>query len=345
MSLSQFRLYSIAIAAENRKLDSHELECMPVEILGFVDGEITSDRQEFEDEGVDAFDESYTVKVSQSNSVVATWLQWGSNRITPPDIRRGERLMLWRFGDTDKLYWTDTGLDGFLRRLETAIWAFSNTRDESTKALTPENSYFMEVSTHRKQITLRTCKSDGEPFAYTMQLNTKEGVFTLTDDDENYIEFDSAERKITLKNKDGTVVILDKRNIFMVAPDLIKAVTKAIELHCKTLLVNAADSITMNTKQFTLNASTGVTIASPLLTGNIAASTFSGTVVIQGLATIMAGIAAPPGSGGSASLNIPLNVTGATSFTGTVVNNGINIGATHQHNETGMGGGTTTPPL
>jgi hypothetical protein len=109
-------------------------------------------------------------------------------------------------------------MDSNLRKLETVIYSFSGTSNESVDSTDPNNCYYLEVSTHSGQITLHTSDKNGEPFKYTFQFNTKEGVVTLADDVGNYFEFDSKSTKLTLKNKDGTWVSLDRKDILGYAP-------------------------------------------------------------------------------------------------------------------------------
>lgn len=358
---SMLRPVSFGIAAENLKLKSKELECIPVEWLPYLDGELTSDASEVVDSGVDGQGKAYSASVTTSNSIKATWLPWGSNRVTPPNIRRGERIMLYQFADKDEYYWKELGLDDGLRRLETIVYAISNTRDEDTKILTPANSYSIEWSTHTKQLTVRTNKSDGEPFAYVMQLNTKDGVFTLADDDSNYFEFDSAERKITAQNKDGSFITIDKRVIKAFAPDMIHMQSQHIEAHCDTMLIEASQTLTENVGQAIEVNTPNYTVNCDLWVGNVSSSTLwntplmtvTGNLTVNGFSLLALGFGAGPGGGsaGAATVSVPVTVNspttlnGNTDTTGTLTNNGVNVGSTHVHNETGTGGGTTTTPL
>lgn len=226
---SGFRIYSIGRAAENKPLSSHELEIMPIEKLGYSDGEINETHTTQTAKGVDADGNTYETKVSSSNAIKATWLPIGSNRSTAPDVRRGERVLIWQYGTVDQYYWTAMGLDDTLRRLETVVYVFSGTKDESVKKLTPDNSYYIEVSTHTKQVTLSTSKANGEPFGYIMQLNTDQGVFTLTDDEGNYIQLDSKERVIKAANTDQCSLELNKRNLSINVPDTFTLDAKEIK--------------------------------------------------------------------------------------------------------------------
>lgn len=225
--ISKLKLYSVGLVSENKKLSSDEIYVIPIEVTPVVEGEINNDTKDVSVGGVDRNGEPYEVKVKTGSSIVAEWLRLGNtNRRTSPDVRRGERVLLYRFADSDKFYWESMGMDDHLRGLETVVYSWSNTKTEwpAADATKPEQCYTLEIDTHKKLVTFKTNKDtgqtgNGEPYAYTFQLNTAEGYFTITDDVGNYIELDSAETKITLKNKDTTKVELNKENILVDAPN------------------------------------------------------------------------------------------------------------------------------
>lgn len=292
MQPSLFHIYSIGRAAVNKKRSSVTLEILPIEKMSYVDGEIVDNIDETEIEGEDAFGIKYKDKVQTSNTIEASWLPFGSNRRTPPDIRRGERVLIWRYGDADAFYWTTTGLDDYLRRLETVIWCFSNTKDESVKQLTPENSWYFEVSTHDKTITLKTNTSDGEAVSYAMQFDINKGLFVLQDDLGNYIKLDSFNKLIVLKNSDESILALNKT---------------AIEGSSK-------ESISFKTKNYSLQSEVSAV--------NSKTMTFKGTSL---------GITAQTSVTGKTSIAGNTNIQGNTAVTGNLTNNGTNVGNTHTH--------------
>lgn len=261
MDQSLFHIYTIGRAAANRKLSSPILEVYPIEHFGYLDGEVNSDPTTTKASGVDANGKAYTTSVTTTNSIAATWIQWGSNRATPPDIRRGERVLLWRYADTDQYYWTALGMDDYLRKLETVVYAFSDTKDESVKVLTPENSYYLEVSTHKKLVTFSTAKSDGEPYAYTFQFDTANGRVTLADDVGNYVELDTKNTSITLENADDSKVVLDRKVINISSVDAINLNTKAYTLTCDTADYKVAKSNTLTCDTHATSAKTEASYA------------------------------------------------------------------------------------
>lgn len=220
MDVSQVRLYSVGYVAENKALGSRSILVLPIEALQFIDGEVKSHVTDVETQGIDGGGKTYSIKVAMDNALQAEWLPLGStNRASAPDVRRGERVFLWHVGETDRYYWTSTGMDDRLRKLETVIYTFSGTADEGKDGNAPENAYFLEVSTHKGLVTFHTSKANGEPYGYTFQFNTREGVVTLADDVGNYVELDSAVTRIRLENTLGSWFELDRKHIRGYAPD------------------------------------------------------------------------------------------------------------------------------
>jgi hypothetical protein len=257
---SLFHIHSFGYAAENKELDSMLLEVYPVETIAYTDGEIASFKDKVTSDGEDADGNKYTTEALVGNTIKAVWIPFGSNRVTAPDVRRGERLLLWRYGDVDHYYWSTCGLDDVLRRLETVFYAWSNTRDESVKLLDETNTYYFHISTHLKLVTFHTAKNDSEPFAYTIQLNTKEGVLTISDDIGNYIQLDSGDKRITLENADGTTHVLDKLLIHSYAKESITHTTDGDYIvNCKTSVQTASASSTIKTPITTIDGKSKTT--------------------------------------------------------------------------------------
>jgi hypothetical protein len=266
--VSAFKFYSVGIIAENKPLSTNDALVVPMEILPLLDGEIGVEDEKIEHKGLDQFDKHYTVSVNSRNALVCHWLQLGSNRKTAPDVRKGERVAIYRFGDSDIFYWKELGLDDHLRRLETVTYLFSDVPDgTSDEPLTAENCYVVEVSTHQKTITLTTVKTNGEPFAYTMQLNTDVGAFTLTDDVGNYIQLDSADTAITFENANKTHMRLDKDEIYA------KAITNIWYEAGENFTLDAGDSISVSAvnsisfkcTDYNVNASSTVNVEAPTI--------------------------------------------------------------------------------
>lgn len=244
-TVSMWRLWSEGIVCENKPRSTNECYVTPYEVFPMMDGELGEDEEEVETEGVDSYDVPFKIKVKMSSAILCKWYPRGSNRDTAPDVRKGERVEIWRFGDSPEYYWVPKGLDDHLRRLETVRFLFNADPDGlGDNPPSPENCYVVEISTHDKLITIATTKINEEPFAYTIQLNTKEGYFTIMDDVDNYFMLDSAEQHIRMQNGAGAFFELLKRDINAHAPDNINVeALKDIIVKCKNLDWTASGNV------------------------------------------------------------------------------------------------------
>lgn len=259
--MSKLRFYSIGIVAENKALKSKHVEVTPTEEMPMLDGELAPVSTDYKAKAVDNLGSSYEATVETTTTVKALWLPIGAaNRITAPDVRRGELVNLYKFGDTDQYFWNTLNDDIKLRKLETIIYAFSATTNEASE-INDKTYYFIEISTHKKLITLHTSKDNGEPYGYDIQLDTGNGKLVITDDVGNYILLDSKETRIVLKNLDSS----------------------EFDMYKKNLTANIPDTITFNSNQFIVNAKTTVnghtTLNEGLLSQGGDGSVFVGNVV------------------------------------------------------------------
>lgn len=245
--VSKLRFYSIGIVAVNKALGSKEIEVTPVEELPMLDGELTDKKTDYSGKATDASGKAYASTVDTQVTLKAKWMRFANSYyLTAPDVRRGESVMIYQFGDADAYYWMTLKDDSHLRRLETVIWAISATRDEATKALTAENSYYFEVSSHNKLIHLHTSTADGEPFAYDLQINTKTGQVVITDDVGNYISLDSAERRLELHNGDDSHFDLNKGDLTVTTKDSVTYHTKNFTVNSSTASINSSGAMSMS---------------------------------------------------------------------------------------------------
>ena len=269
LTFSKLRFYSVGIVAKNKELSSKMIEVCPIEDMGFVDGEITGFFTTVETSGQDANGSKYTSTADTAVSITAYWLALStSNRITAPDVRRGEYVMIYQFGDSPKYFWTTLVDDMSIRKLETVIYAWSASRVEDTP-VTVDSMYYLEVSTHRKLVTFHTCKADNEPFGYDIQLNTKEGTFTLQDDIGNFLYLNSKLHQWRLENPDGSSIDMTKDNLTVTIPSTTKFITKDFLIEASNSVgVKAANSVSFETVNMSSKASGSFSVETSALSMN-----------------------------------------------------------------------------
>lgn len=263
MDASQLHLHSIGIVSANKAMSSHEISVIPIEYRYSENEEAltnpTKDVVQFQNK--DGRQEA--VQVHTDNSITATWLKENTNRITPPDVRRGDRVKVYRLGDTDQYFWTDMNSEN-VKRLETVAWSFNADPAKGTSD-DHSNAYVMEVSTHNKTITIKTSMANGEKAQFAIQINPGEGLIAIEDEKGNYVYLDSVNTDIKMQNAMGTSFRLNKKNIEANAPDsmfvkaanLINFQCTDFKLTCNTAYVSSntttvdASKVTLNTPQTT----------------------------------------------------------------------------------------------
>lgn len=214
MEQTKLVMYSYGIVAANKLLPSKEIQVTPMEQLSMTNGELTDNLTTIVNKGIDADGASFETTTKQAASVTARWLPFSSNRKTAPDVRRGEKVCIWKFSDADKYYWSELEYEGKLRKLETVIFAFSGTKDEGADE-SEDNTYFLEISTHTKQVRFHTSQADGEPYGYDISINTKDGILQFVDTIENVFHWESAANRMILKNADGTFINLNGKDLLI----------------------------------------------------------------------------------------------------------------------------------
>lgn len=211
---SNFKKVSMGIVLTDKAADSWEIEVKPVETNGLSDGLVTTDKETKEVTGVNHAGESYSETVTSAHGILAKWYPDQPNRTSAPDVSKGETVELWKYADSDQYYWRASNLSPEMRTRETITIAASNKPKKDKVKLDSTNSYFMEMCTRTKQVTLKTNKSDGEPFGYTIQVNTKSGAVIIEDDVGNLIQLDSSTNTIELTSNAGSSLLMNE-NIVM----------------------------------------------------------------------------------------------------------------------------------
>lgn len=296
--VDHWKFYDIARVAENKtRTTNNILVYLPThtpEMTGEGFVEKKKESVTFKDD--DGNDE--TVEIEHTSAVEAVWIPMADRSENAPDVRKGERVFLYRYADSDTLYWMDTGLDRNLRRLETKTILFSAEPDgKSDVPRSAENSYAMHVSTHDKIVRFTTTNLNGEPFTYTIELDTDFGRFTILDDVGNVIQLDSKNTRILLENKDKTRIVLDKKNIDVYAPNNIDVLAdndmtvecqnltvtahKDITVQCENESTTANSNIDVKCKNYSLTADTSYKVKSAKATFDVPTTTFTGLVNVS----------------------------------------------------------------
>jgi len=242
-----FQPFATGTISAVKQNNSKEATVFLGEYSGMASGEIKADPKVVQYTGKDANGSGRQSQTMQNNSIVCTWFPGvgGSNRITPPNVVVGERVLVYRWGDQDKYYWTTTGLDDGLRRLETVIIGLSGS-PETGENVTPDinSMYFMEWSSHKKHLMFTNSKANGEKIRFTAKVDFGAGTFAIGDDANNSFAIDFMQRIMQMVNGDKSYIRIDKKNIMLGCTEnmLIQAL-KAIKIATKNLTIEAENVV------------------------------------------------------------------------------------------------------
>lgn len=206
---SQLYLYSIGLVAEDRKENSTKIKVFPTEHAYAITGEISG--EESIKERIQNSEGGWTsLSVKTKNYIEADWLSWGGNRVTAPDVRKGETVLIWKFGGTDQYYWMPRAYEPDLRTVEKAIYYYSNQRKPTSRP-DLKDSYNFVVDSINKSVSMHTPTNNGEKVGFDVSFDTENGIITIQDTREN---------KIILKSEEDTLTITTKKKVIMETEDM-----------------------------------------------------------------------------------------------------------------------------
>jgi len=222
-------MYSIGIVKTDKLRSSDIINVIPIEELPLLHGDLINNKTVTMESNKPNKDGVVNNESLESdNYIQASWLPYSnSNRLTSPDVIKGETVILFRYQDTDEYYWTTIFREPSIRRLETVIYAYGDLKDGNVP-LDKNTTYYMAVSTHDKYVKVHTSKSDGEPFEYDIMLDTANGTLNVNDNIGNNISLDS--RTSTAAITTNLEVILNSAKVTINASSEIKMNTPIVRI-------------------------------------------------------------------------------------------------------------------
>lgn len=189
--ISGLRMYCIGIVASHKPQDTDMIEVTLIERATTGSGPLKDIKTEYKVDSVDAQGVIRSDSITAGATIFARWIPLNqSNRITSPDVRAGETVMVYQYRDNNIYYWDTMFREPSIRRLERALWAFCNIPG-GNEPFDKSSSYWMEFDTYRKNITISTSQSDGEEYQYQIQLDAGNNRFMMGDHLGNRFSIDS----------------------------------------------------------------------------------------------------------------------------------------------------------
>ena len=220
-SESLLKLYSLGIVVKDKKPGDDTIMVSAIETNNMQDSGNILDTNKTHESGLrDNNGGGFDASIQTTNYLTATWIPNGEdNRITAPDVCEGEHVCIYQYGNVQKFYWTTLFREPALRKLETAVYAWSNNPTRPGKA-TLENSYVMLVDARNGKVRFTTPDNNGEFTKYRIQMDTKKGVVTVEDAEGNIVILNSAEGALSATIKQ-TITAEAGEQITLKAPTII----------------------------------------------------------------------------------------------------------------------------
>ena len=257
-AVSSLVFFSVGYVTINKARDSRKIQALPVESASGTDGEVTHNPVEEILKGVDKDGNAYEVKGTATRDLECDWLPHEDNRATPPDVRRGELVGIYRLANTSQYFWRCMGFRNGLRTLEHVVLAFGASPKPGGAGMDFSSCYTMTFSPIDGHITIQTTKANKEPYAYTFQFNTKEGFFGLQDDVGNYFELNSKETRLKLQNADKSFLQIQDQMIDLNAAKSIKFTVGGTVMELTPEMISTlTQTTTMKSDKFNIQTQTG----------------------------------------------------------------------------------------
>ena len=241
---SQLYLYSIGIVAEDRKESSTRVKVYPTEFAYGISGDLDAD-EDIKEQLQNNEGEHQSISFKTQNYIEADWLSWGGNRVTAPDVRKGETVLIWRFGGTDQYYWMPRAYEPDLRTTEKAIYYYSNQK-KANGSPKLEDSYNFIVDSINKTVSMHTPTNNGEKVGFDVAFDTENGILTIQD---------SRENTIILKSQEDTLTITTKKKVIMETEEM-EVKSKKLAWESEELTFKA-DKTTFNTEKVSFKNNMG----------------------------------------------------------------------------------------
>lgn len=244
--------YGVGYVTEDKQTDTDEIMVYVPALYPEADGGLEATTEKKSVTSQSPTGDAHSSTGLSSNSIPAKWLPFNTNRITAPDVRKGSKVVIYKFKGSNEYRWMYFGMDGTLR-LETVIYAWSASPKVSEDVpFDTDHYYIFLVSSHAGKFQLLTGQGNGEPAGFAITLDTKNGGYSMRDTEENVFSLDSMAHIWSFMNQEQSLIAMDKKTIVMSCEDTMLLKGKEhIGIQTKVLEIRADESITMDVGQQT----------------------------------------------------------------------------------------------
>jgi len=195
IELSKLHPYSLGVVIFDKELNNRFIKVYPIEKIPSEGIEVMEKDKEIVIVNAGT---KQKITLTKERVLTAEWLPFGNyNRLTAPDVRKGDYVLIHRFSNTDKFYWTSLYNDITLRKEERIVYAVSAKPNVDPNEQL-DNMYYLDINSKNKYIRIHTTDKYNEYCTYDLVMNLKEGYIELVDGKGNSIKLDSSIDKLNI---------------------------------------------------------------------------------------------------------------------------------------------------
>jgi hypothetical protein len=220
LDLSKFHFHSYGIVAEDNIDNNTEIKIFPVEKLYFENGEAlvkkgNLDKDELykptdlklKEKVLKVVPEDIELRQLLPEEVLPLektkylYVEWcglnNPNRYTPPNVCKGEKVIVYKYSNADIYFWDTLGFELNLRKEDHVVDVYSDKpeiNEGDVKAGIDEDledTYYIMKSPKNKILKIHTTDKYGELTTYDITIKTDEGYIEVIDGKGNFFKLDS----------------------------------------------------------------------------------------------------------------------------------------------------------
>jgi len=228
LDLSKLHFYSYGIVAEDNIDNKKEIKIFPVEKLYLENGDTTVKQGDLNKEE-DYKPANLKIKekklkhipndiepryelpeevmpLQKTRYLLVNWLNINNPyRYTAPNVCKGEKVIIYRYSNSDNYFWDTLGHELYLRKEDHVVDVYSNKpvidedKVKNKEDEDIEDTYYIMKSPKKKIIKIHTTDKNNEYTTYDITIKTDDGYVEVKDGKGNSIKLNSKLDTLTVK--------------------------------------------------------------------------------------------------------------------------------------------------
>jgi len=268
LDLSKFHFHSYGIVAKDNPNNDREIRVFPSEKLYFENGEVLVKKGNLDTDEVykpaNLKSKEKVLKIvpgdveprhiiqeealplEKSKYLYVEWCGLNNpNRYTPPNVCKGEKVIIYKYSNADLYFWDTIGFELNLRKEDHVVDVYSDKPSinegniKANKDEDLEDTYYVMKSPRDKIMKIHTTDKYGELTTYDITIKTDDGYIEVIDGKGNFFKLDSAKEDFTTNINHNIIetignnkmITLNKISIRNSTTELISLLSEYLQTH------------------------------------------------------------------------------------------------------------------